>query len=434
MARRQKQPRKAAVTDLADEGYGLTEDQRFAVYGLLPGETATILPRKKKKGVWLSLHENRQGEHPDRVTPACAHADVCGGCAFQHLAHERQIEFKEARLKRLFEPLQPLTWMPPLVGSASGYRSKARLGVKFVTKRDEVLVGFREKASPFVAEMRGCTVLDERLADLIPPLREMIQTLSVRQSIPQIEVAAAKQGLALVFRHLEPLTESDIETLLRFEATFGVQILLQSGGPETIIALSSEQVLALSYDLPEEALSFDFQPLDFTQVNYAMNERMTRQAVELLDLNKQDRVIDAFCGIGNFSLPIAKRAGQVLGLESSVASVERAKSNAIKNKISNATFEVSDLYSDEVAIHSEGFNKLLIDPPRSGAEQLVRGTLIDSMERIVYVSCYPESLARDSSTLCGRGFRVEAVGLVDMFPHTTHLESMALFVREPSHG
>jgi len=247
-------------------------------------------------------------------------------------------------------------------------------------------------------------------------------------------VAAAKQGLALVFRHLEPLTESDIETLLRFEATFGVQILLQSGGPETIIALSSEQVLALSYDLPEEALSFDFQPLDFTQVNYAMNERMTRQAVELLDLNKQDCVIDAFCGIGNFSLPIAKRAGQVLGLESSVASVERAKSNAIKNKISNATFEVSDLYSDEVAIHSEGFNKLLIDPPRSGAEQLVRGTLIDSMERIVYVSCYPESLARDSSTLCGRGFRVEAVGLVDMFPHTTHLESMALFVREPSHG
>ena len=434
MSRRQKQPRLAEVTELAAEGYGLTEDQRFGVYGLLPGERATIYPRRKKKGRWLATYDARENAHPDRVTPACAHADICGGCALQHFDHSSQIAFKEARLARLFDPFNPAVYLPALHGSPKAYRSKARLGVKYVIKRDEVLVGFREKASPFVADMSDCSVLDQRLAALITPLKSMISTLTVKGAIPQIEVAASNDIVVLVMRHLEALTPDDLNVLRQFSANHGIRVMTQAAGPDSVVPLPGEAPAVLSYSLPAEELTFEFEPLDFTQVNFSMNERMTNQALDLLDLRSADHVIDAFCGIGNFTLPIAKRATSVLGLESAEASVQRARKNAEKNAVLNALFEIQDLYAKDGVPDLTGYNKMLIDPPRSGAEQLVLSPLIDRLERVVYVSCYPETLARDAEHLVRRGFRVDAVGLVDMFPHTAHLESMALFVREGSNG
>ena len=434
MSRRQKQPRLAEVTELAAEGYGLTEDQRFGVYGLLPGERATIYPRRKKKGRWLATYDARENAHPDRVTPACAHADICGGCALQHFDHSSQIAFKEARLARLFDPFNPAVYLPALHGSPKAYRSKARLGVKYVIKRDEVLVGFREKASPFVADMSDCSVLDQRLAALITPLKSMISTLTVKGAIPQIEVAASDDIVVLVMRHLEALTPDDLNVLRQFSANHAIRMMTQAAGPDSVVPLPGEAPAVLSYSLPAEELTFEFEPLDFTQVNFSMNERMTNQALDLLDLRSADHVIDAFCGIGNFTLPIAKRATSVLGLESAEASVQRARKNAEKNAVLNALFEIQDLYAKDGVPDLTGYNKMLIDPPRSGAEQLVLSPLIDRLERVVYVSCYPETLARDAEHLVRRGFRVDAVGLVDMFPHTAHLESMALFVREGSNG
>ncbi len=434
MSRRQKQPRLAEVTELAAEGYGLTEDQRFGVYGLLPGERATIYPRRKKKGRWLATHDARENAHPDRVTPACPHADICGGCALQHFDHGSQIAFKEARLARLFDPFKPGVFLSALHGSPDAYRSKARLGVKYVIKRDEVLVGFREKASPFVADMSDCSVLDQRLAALIAPLKLMLSSLTVKAAIPQIEVAASEDMVVLVVRHLEALLSEDVNILGQFSSKHGIRIMTQAAGPDSVIPLPGEAPAVLSYSLRGEGLVFEFEPLDFTQVNFSMNEQMTNQALDLLNLQADDQVIDAFCGIGNFTLPIAKRVTSVLGLESAEASVQRAQKNAKKNAVSNALFEVQDLYAKEGVPDLLGYNKMLIDPPRSGAEQLVQSPLIDRLARIVYVSCYPETLARDAEYLVKRGFRVDAVGLIDMFPHTAHLESMALFVREASYG
>jgi 23S rRNA (uracil1939-C5)-methyltransferase len=306
--------------------------------------------------------------------------------------------------------------------------------VKYVIKRDEVLVGFREKASPFVADMSDCSVLDQRLAALIVPLKLMISSLTVKASIPQIEVAASEDMIVVVVRHLEALAPEDVNILGQFSSKHGIRIMTQAAGPDSVIPLPGEAPAVLSYSIRGEGLVFEFEPLDFTQVNFSMNEQMTNQALDLLNLQADDQVIDAFCGIGNFTLPIAKRVTSVLGLESAEASVQRAQKNAKKNAVSNALFEVQDLYAKEGVPDLLGYNKMLIDPPRSGAEQLVQSPLIDRLERIVYVSCYPETLARDAEYLVKRGFRVDAVGLIDMFPHTAHLESMALFVREASYG
>ncbi len=306
--------------------------------------------------------------------------------------------------------------------------------MKYVIKRDEVLVGFREKASPFVADMSDCSVLDQRLAALIVPLKLMISSLTVKASIPQIEVAASEDMIVLVVRHLEALLSEDVNILGQFSSKHGIRVMTQAAGPDSVIPLPGEAPAVLSYSIRGEGLVFEFEPLDFTQVNFSMNEQMTNQALDLLNLQADDQVIDAFCGIGNFTLPIAKRVKSVLGLESAEASVQRAQKNAKKNAVSNALFEVQDLYAKEGVPDLLGYNKMLIDPPRSGAEQLVQSPLIDRLERIVYVSCYPETLARDAEYLVKRGFRVDAVGLIDMFPHTAHLESMALFVREASYG
>ena len=432
MSRRQKQPRLAEVTELAAEGYGLTEDQRFGVYGLLPASVRPFTLGVKRKAV--GLRPTMRVKMPILIElrqPALTLIFV--------VAVHFSISIMAVRShskKRGWLALCPSTrvFLSALHGSPDAYRSKARLGVKYVIKRDEVLVGFREKASPFVADMSDCSVLDKRLAALIGPLKLMISSLTVKGAIPQVEVAASNDMVALVVRHLEAFTPEDVNILGRFSSMHGIRIMTQAAGPESVIPLPGEAPAVLSYTLQSEGLTFEFEPLDFTQVNFLMNDRMTNQALDLLDLQAGDQVIDAFCGIGNFTLPIAKSVTSVLGLESVEASVQRARKNAKRNAVSNALFEVQDLYAKEGVPDILGYNKMLIDPPRSGAEQLVQSPVIDRLERIVYVSCFPETLARDAEYLVGRGFRVDAVGLIDMFPHTAHLERMALFVREASYG
>lgn len=360
----------------------------------------------------------------------CGAADRCGGCAFQHLDREHQLAGKSANLAECLSPVEPGSWLPPLAGAAFNYRSKARLGVKFVEKKGRVLVGFREKQKPFIAETTGCPVLVTPVSHLLNPLAALVGSLSVPRSIPQIEVAGGDET-TLIFRHLEPLTPGDIGALQAFGASNGLQIHLQPGNPSTVHRIyPDEDDDFLNYSLPEFDLRFAFLPTDFTQVNLEVNRMLVSRAVELLALERRDQVLDAFCGIGNFSLAIARSAGQVTGLELAEQSVERARFNARRNSIGNARFATADLYDQRLEIPEiSSINKVLLDPPRSGAEDLVKVLASSNVERVVYVSCNPATLARDVKILVGQGFHLRSAGIIDMFPHTTHIESIALLVR-----
>ena len=433
--RRKKQPFLETGEVLTIEGACLSADGKFKAHGLLPGELATFVPLKRQKGVWVCRAEAIEKPHSDRVEPKCEHAQTCGGCSFQHYARPAQLSFKLAWLQSLFADCQPEQWLEKISGPAYGYRTKARLGVKYVAKKDRTLVGFREVGSALIAEMSSCDVLSPALSALIEPLAGLIHGLDARSSIPQIEVAASEDQVALVIRHLDVLSPGDVAALTAFEADFQVHILLQSGGPDTVCALNEGPIPTLRYRLSDQGLVFLFHPMAFTQVNQDVNQKMVNLALELLVLESGDRVLDAFCGIGNFSLPIAGEALEVLGLESSLESVEQARQNAILNKRSNAQFEVENLYEVDAARDLlKGFNKVLIDPPRSGAMEVCEQILKSECQRVVYVSCNPITLRRDVDRLIEGGFQLSKLGMIDMFPHTAHMEAIALLVRDQSNG
>ncbi len=433
--RRKKQPFLETGEVLTIEGACLNADGKFKAHGLLPGEQATFIPLKRQKGVWVCRSEHIDQLHPDRVEPKCAYAQLCGGCSFQHYARPAQLSFKSNWLETLFEDCQPEQWLEVISGPAYGYRTKARLGVKHVAKKGRTLVGFREVGSGLIAEMASCDILVPELSALLEPLSELIHRLDAKSSIPQIEVAASEGQVALVIRHLDALSERDQTAFAVFEKEFGVRVLLQSGGPDTVAALSQDQIPALQYCLNDQGLVFSFHPMAFTQVNQAVNQKMVNLALELLALEKEDRVLDAFCGIGNFSLPIAGKVREVLGLESSQESVEQARQNAQLNDISNVQFEVENLYELEAAKDLlRGCHKALIDPPRSGALALCEQIAESECERVVYVSCNPVTLRRDVDRLSASGFQLSKLGMIDMFPHTAHMESIALLVRDKANG
>lgn len=423
------------IDNLTVDGCGNTADGDYAVFGALPGETvqAVHLARKRKKK-YLRTTEVLVASK-SRVEPECEAAAFCGGCSFQHLAHEEQLTLKADFLKEVLAPLEPESWLPPLTGGAYRYRTKARLGVKFVEKKGRVLVGFREKQKPYIADISCCPILAPGLDDIIQPLEALISRLSVVKALPQIELAAGDSGAALIFRHLEPVTSEDLEKLKRFAAERQVSIYLQPAGPDSIHRIFSPvEDEFLHYGLPEFGLDFAFSPLDFTQVNLAVNQMMVRRALDLLDLNEADRVLDAFCGIGNFSLAIAKSGASVLAAEQSAACIERGKMNAARNGIKNIQFEIVDLHSESPEIPDfTGVNKVLLDPPRSGALSLVKKLASSNVERVVYVSCNPETLARDVKFLVDQGYTLRSAGIINMFPHTTHVESVALLCRETRH-
>jgi len=404
--------------------------------GALPGEQVRFQVTKRRKSYDLGKTLEILEASLDRVTPRCRYFGVCGGCSMQHLRAEAQLPAKERVLRDNLERIgkvQPESWLAPLAGAHWGYRRKARLGVRFVEKKGGVIVGFREKAHSFITPLAACEVLDARVSALLPALRDLIASLSQPDRIPQIEVAAGDDTVALAFRHLVPLTADDDRQLAEFGRQHGVRIFRQPGRPDALELIWPENTDPLVYRLPEFNLELEFAPADFIQVNADLNRQMLSRALQLLDPQPVDSVLDLFCGLGNFTLPIARRAGRVLGIEADETLVAKARHNARRNNIGNAEFRVGDLYHAEAPDPwgSERYDKWLLDPPRTGAIEVVK-RLPESgaPERIVYVSCNPATLARDSEVLVhAKGYRLKAAGVMDMFPQTSHVEAMALFER-----
>ena len=438
--RRQKLPREAfetEITALAHDGRGIgrVDGKTVFVDGALTGEMITFhYTRRTSKYDEGRVAEVMQASS-ERVEARCEHFGVCGGCSLMHLAPKAQLEHKQATLAeqfRHFGQLSPQQWLPPLTGPLWGYRRKARLGVRYVHKKGRVLVGFREKGSPFIADLSQCEVLDPRVGLRLTELGELIAGMDAYNRIAQIEVAMDDTNTALVFRNLDPLSDSDTAKLRDYAQTQELQIYLQSGGPDTVAPLWPESP-QLSY-VPETGLDLQFDPGDFTQVNAGINAKMIPLAMDLLEAGADDRVLDLFCGLGNFTLPLARRVKEVVGVEGDASLVRHGSLNAIRNDLDNAVFEQADLTTTELAHYPwarAGFNKVLLDPPRSGAFEVLGQIAALGAERIVYVSCNPATLARDAGELvANHGYQLEQAGVMDMFPHTGHVESIALFTRK----
>lgn len=405
------------------------------IHGALPGEQVlfsyTRRSRRFDEGVVTEVVE----ASGDRRVPLCPHFGVCGGCALQHQSPEAQIAAKERALLHAFETIGgviPEQVLAPLVSPAPwGYRRKARLGVKWVEKKGKVLVGFRERGSSFVADLGRCEVLHPKVGHKLAALSELIAGLSVRDQLPQIEVAMGDNTCVLIFRLLQPLAEADLPPIEAFAAEHDFSIYVQEGGPETVRPIFG-QAARLCYRLPNQGIEFEFLPVDFTQVNSDLNQRMVDRALHLMALSDEDRVIDLFCGLGNFTLPMAREARSVVGVEGDPGLVDRARGNALLNGIRNVDFFSSNLYDAVDAEPWMGgeYDKALLDPPRSGALEVLEHLPRLGVRRIVYVSCYPGTLARDAGALVNmHGYTLVAAGVMDMFPHTAHVESIALFER-----
>ena len=379
-------------------------------------------------------HEAAQGL--PRVAAPCPHFGMCGGCQLQDLAYSDQVSLKEGRLRSLFgDPaLTPSRWLPPITGPEFGYRLRLRFSVRFVPKKGGALVGFREKKKTYVVDMHHCPILPKRVSDLIDPLRELVARLSQPKSIAQISVSAADSHDAYVIRNLEPLTGADLILLREFEETRKVRFYLQSGGYETLEPMSPGTPARLTYRLEDQGLSLSYRPHHFTQVNADVNRAMVRQALELLAIRRGEKGLDLFCGVGNFTLAFARQGAEVLGVDSDGDQIGAARDNAILNKLEgSARFEAGDLYRPEgvATVPFNGRSFIVLDPPRTGAEEVCRALDPGGAERLLYISCNPESLARDAAILVGeKGYQLRALGLVDMFPQTVQAEAMALFQRQ----
>lgn len=437
MARRRRLPAdpvEAEIVDLSHDGRGVAKIDTKAVFvhGALPGETVSFKYTRKSR----HFDEGKVVEvikpSAERVQPRCEHFGSCGGCALQHLQESAQIAAKQRTLAENLQRIgkvEPSQWLEPLTADAWGYRRKARLSVRHVAKKGRVLVGFREQDGRFVADVRQCEVLDPRIGKRLEDLSELVGKLSIYQRVPQIEAACGDDLAAIVVRHLEPLEDDDLEHLRRFADDTGIAVYLQPKGPATIHALQPEDP-KLSFRLPAYDLELTFTPANFIQVNTPLNRLMIDRALELLQAGPKDRVLDLFCGLGNFTLPLARQAGEVVGVEGDQALVDLACRNAADNRVDNVRFVAADLTEDPGRADwlQSPFDKVLLDPPRSGAREFLPHLLQTGATRIVYVSCQPASLARDAGILVNEyGFTLEAAGVMDMFPHTGHVESIALF-------
>lgn len=444
MSRRHKTPLPtepviAQIERFAHDGRGVARLQGKTVFvsGSLPGETVAFRYLAQQKRFAEAHVVEVLDASPTRVLPQCPHFGLCGGCCLQHLAPDAQLALKQATLLELFQhvgKVSPEQTMPPLTGNYWGYRHKARLGVKYVEKKQSVLVGFREQQRRFIAELTQCAILHPLISQQIPTLRELLNQLESRAQIAQIEVAVGDTQAALIFRNLVPLSERDQQQLIEFAQTTGIYLYLQPAGPDTVYPLWPPELplLSLEYTLPTERISIQFAPQDFTQVNFSVNRQMVTQALTWLDLQPTDTVLELFCGLGNFTLPLARQAAHVVGVEGEANLLARAQMNAQRQGISNISYQVADLTKPEqlAAWEHHVFTKVLLDPPRSGALDILRTFPFNKTQRIVYISCNPATVARDTQILVQeRGFRLVYVGVMDMFPHTAHLESMALFLR-----
>jgi 23S rRNA (uracil1939-C5)-methyltransferase len=426
-------PVVATVVDLTHDGEGVVdvEGRRVFVAGALPGERVEIALGKRRRKVQEAVLLRVLEPSPDRVAPGCEYFGRCGGCALQHLGHGAQVRFKQESVKQALARIgqvEPEEWLPAASGPPWNYRRRARLGVKYVPAKERVLVGFRERSAPYITDMLRCPVLMPPIDGLLEELAELVKSSSVRTRVPQIEAAVAENASALVLRVLDAPTEADRAAFAAFGARHGIDIYLQPGGPATAAPLGAAR--ALTYSLPDFGLELEFAPTDFVQVNAGMNAELVATAARLADVQPSDRVLDLYCGLGNFSLPLAQRARELTGAEGDAALDARAAQNARRNGIANTRFLAADLMQPDWPFLREDWDVVLLDPPRTGAEAPIAALRKSRPRRIVFVSCHPGTLARDAQTLtAGGAYRSRAVRVFDMFPHTHHVETVALFVR-----
>lgn len=446
---------EAHITNLSHEGRGIAtiDGRKTFISNALPGEEVKFRHTALQPRYGEGRAEEILIASPERVPPECPHFAICGGCSLQHMEHHAQLELKQnTLLEQLqhFAKTQPDNILPPITGPEYGYRHKARLGVRYVAKKNSVLVGFREQQSRYLTALDSCSVLHPSVGQLITPLRELIGSLVAFEHIAQIEVAIGDTQAALVFRNLVPLIDSDLEKLINFSKQYNqaklinfskqynIELYLQPGGPESVVKIKASHTQGgaetndlLYYTLPDFDLKFWFHPLDFVQINPVINRQMVPAALKLLELKPTDKVLDLFCGLGNFTLPIARTAQHVTGIEGSMTMVKRAQANAAYNQISNTEFHVADLTQATTATWvKQRYDKLLLDPARAGAQEIINYISHWQPERIVYVSCNPATLARDAGLLINQGYHLQSAGIIDMFPQTNHVESIALFIKK----
>ena len=435
VSRLDQTPFEIAVTGLTHDGRGVARrESGKAVFiaGALPGERVMAQQTARQRSFDEARTVAVLEASPDRVQPRCPHFGVCGGCALQHMDEAQQIHSKQRVLLENLERIghvTPEAVLPPLTDAAWGYRRKGRFSVRRVEKKGKTLVGFREQDPRFVADIGECHTVIPQIGMKVAALAALIDGMHARSDIPQVEFIAGDDTVALVFRHLVPLVEADRAALVAFAQTHAFAIFLQPGGNDSVHALWPDAP-RLAFRLPHWDVELLFRPLDFIQVNAGLNQKMIASALSLLDAQPGDRVLDLFCGLGNFTLPLARSVREVVGVEGDAGLVARARDNAVHNALSNAHFHAADLALDlrGEPWMREGFDRLLLDPPRSGADVVLKQMPLKGLKRIVYVSCHPASLARDAGYLVNeRGWKLRAAGVMDMFPHTAHVESIAMF-------
>jgi 23S rRNA (uracil1939-C5)-methyltransferase len=425
---------EADIVDLAHDGRGVARLGGKAVFvdGALPGERVRLRVLKRRRQLEEAGLVDVLIASPDRVVPACAHFGICGGCSLQHLSAQAQLAAKQRQLLDNLERIgrvRPERVLAPLRGPAWAYRRRARLGVKYVHKKGRVLAGFRERDKPYIADLKRCEVLQEPLANLPRDLAALVETLTIREKIPQVEVSAGDAAIALVFRVLEAPGPGDADKIAAFGALHGLQIFLQTGGLDTVRPLAQDYP-PLTYAVDDGRIVIEFGPVDFIQINREINASMVSAALELLLPTDSDTALDLFSGLGNFTLPLARRTARVVGIEGDAALVDKAAANAARNGVGNAAFFTENLFEPTQfgPWATERYDLVLLDPPRAGAAALLPRMAHWRPRRVVYISCHPGSLARDAENLVYTlGFKLTYAGVMDMFPQTTHVESIAVF-------
>ena len=446
MARRRKRkqldltPREISIESMAHDGRGVGrgEDGKvvFVDYAL-PGERVKFVPVMNRKSYLFgsTIEVLEPSEH--RIEPKCAVFGECGGCVLQHLDEKIQIQYKQQHLLENFKKIgnvQAQELLPPMTGPHWGYRRRARLGAKFVPKKGGMIVGFRERNTSYIQPTDKCEVLYPEVSAMFPDLRETLEKTSCNDKIPQVEISVADNAIVMIVRHLEAFIQSDLDLLTEFAKRNKVQMFLQPGNLKSVHPLYPEKPDALFYDFKEFDIRIEFLPTDFIQVNGGINDQLVSKAIELLDIQPDDKVLDLFCGVGNFTLPLARKSNYVIGVEGDQALVNRAIHNKQLNKLDNVDFHFGDLFKEDMTSSSHGdwleqkFDKILLDPPRSGAAEMIKRVPEFGASKVVYVSCGPATLARDAGVMVNEhGYKLTHVGVIDMFPHTAHVESIAVF-------
>ncbi len=433
-------PREINIDSLAHDGRGVGrgEDGKvvFVDYAL-PGEKVIYVPVMNRKSYLFgsTVEVLEASEH--RIEPKCEVFGQCGGCVLQHLEESVQIKYKQQQLLENFKKIgdvQPEQWLTPMTGPHWGYRRRARLGAKFVPKKGGMIVGFRERNSSYIQPTTSCEVLYPEVSALFPDLRETLSKTSCNDKIPQIEISVADNATVMIVRHLEAFNQDDLDILSDFAKRNELQLFLQPGNLKSVHPLYPVKPDPLYYDFKEFDIRIEFLPTDFIQVNGGINDQLVSKTIELLDLQEDDRVLDLFCGVGNFTLPLARHSKHVVGVEGDQALVNRAIHNREINNLEEVEFHYGDLFKEDMTSSSHGdwldqkFDKILLDPPRSGAAEMIKRLPMFGASKVVYVSCGPATLARDAGVMVNEhGYKMTYAGVIDMFPHTAHVESIAVF-------